>query len=77
MKRLAMAFLLAAGCGSVDPRPVARDPVCLTNGDLGCVTIRVDEKTPRSRYKGQAYYFCTEECRCAFEKEPEKYLMRP
>ncbi|MFN3485442.1 MAG: hypothetical protein ACK44W_08180, partial [Planctomycetota bacterium] len=52
MKRLAAALLATAlaGCAGSppDPRPVALDPVCLCNGDLGCVRVRVDEKTPRA-----------------------------
>ena len=27
-------------------------------------------------YKGTPYYFCTEECHMAFDKEPEKYRER-
>lgn len=77
MKRLT-AVLLAialAGCaGSAsDPRPVALDPVCLCNGDLGCVRVRVDERTPRAQYAGRTYYFCAESCRDAFLKDPARY----
>jgi YHS domain-containing protein len=75
MRKILMAFALALGaCASPDPRPTADDPVCLANGDLGCVCVRVDEKTPRSTYRGKTYYFCAERCRVAFEKSPEKYL---
>ena len=72
------AFLLVAlGCAgkaAVDPRPIAEDPVCRYNRDLGCVRVRVDEKTPRTVYHGETYYFCNESCREAFVKEPAKYL---
>ncbi len=65
---------LGACASDADPRPVAEDPVCLATGDLGCVRVRVDEKTPRAVWKGKTYYFCAEDCRRTFEKEPEKYL---
>jgi len=72
------SFLLAvAGCGAMstkDSRPIAEDPVCVYNGDLGCSRVRVDERTPRALYKGKPYYFCTEECRDAFMKDPAKYV---
>jgi YHS domain-containing protein len=33
------------------------------------------EKTPyRSVYKGSVYYFCSQHCKKAFEKNPEFYL---
>ena len=65
----------AWGCaGAPDPRPVAEDPVCKANGDLGCIRVRIDEKTPRASYRGATYYFCADRCRVAFEKTPEKYL---
>lgn len=46
---------------------MAIDPVC---------KMQVDEnKAPASIvYKGQKYYFCSQGCKRAFEKEPEKYL---
>ena len=54
-------------------RPVAIDPVCLCNGDLGCIRVRVDERTPRADYAGRTYYFCAESCREAFLKDPARY----
>jgi YHS domain-containing protein len=75
MRWLASLILaLAAGCAASDPRPTARDPVCLCNGDLGCVVVRVDEKTPKSIHKGKTYYFCAEGCRKAFDADPEKFV---
>jgi YHS domain-containing protein len=45
---------------------MARDPVCGMQVD--------DKKAARSvNYKGTTYYFCTEACRAAFEKNPERY----
>jgi len=72
-RRLAILLALAAGCAASDLRPTARDPVCLCNGDLGCVVVRVDEKTPRAAYLGKTYYFCAETCRVEFQKDPAKY----
>ena len=66
--------LLAAGCATQpDPRPLARDVVCLYNRDLGCVEIRVEADTPKSAYGGKTYYFCSDACRADFEKEPSRY----
>jgi YHS domain-containing protein len=74
---LLAAMFLALGCAgraAVDPRPIADDPVCRYNRDLGCVRVRVDEKTPHAVYHGETYYFCNESCKEAFEKNPGKYL---
>jgi YHS domain-containing protein len=68
-----LAAILAAGCGVPDPRPRAEDIVCLCNGDLGCVIVRVDEKTPKASYQDETFYFCAESCRKQFEKEPERF----
>ena len=73
----AACFSGAAGCrspSSGDQRPVAVDPVCLFNRDLGCVNIHVDAATPRAEHAGKTYYFCNQACRDAFVHEPEKYL---
>ncbi len=45
---------------------MAKDPVC---------GMEVDEKKAVARfvYEGQTYYFCTDACRQAFERDPEKY----
>ena len=74
MKALIAIFVLGLfGCASADPRPMARDPVCLAKGDLGCVNVRVDERTPRAVHGGVTYYFCAERCRVEFEKDPGRY----
>ncbi len=66
------------GCsGAPDPRPVAEDPVCKAEGDLGCVRVRVDERTPRASYRGATWYFCAERCRLKFEKDPGRYVPGP
>jgi YHS domain-containing protein len=43
------------------------DPVCgmeLTPGQIEA----------QARYKGQGYYFCSEQCRRIFEEKPEEYV---
>ncbi len=73
---LALAALLA-GCATPpakdDPRPVAKDPVCLYRRDLGCIDVRVDADTPRSEYGGKTWFFCSPDCKAAFDREPAKY----
>ena len=46
---------------------MAKDPVC---------GMQADEKTAAAQYeyKGKVYYFCSQGCKTAFEKSPEKYL---
>lgn len=34
------------------------------------------ETSPKYEYKGKAYYFCCENCKEAFMKNPEKYLQK-
>lgn len=43
-----------------------KDPVCKMD-------ISRDDAESSAQYKGREYYFCSEECRETFEKEPEKY----
>jgi Cu+-exporting ATPase len=45
---------------------MAKDPVC---------EMDVDEKKAAATlvYKDQTYYFCTEVCKRALEKDPQKY----
>jgi YHS domain-containing protein len=75
---VAAAILAFAGCvtgpSKPDSRPVACDPVCAYYNDLGCIDVRVDEKTPCFCHGGKTYYFCTERCRARFEKNPEKFV---
>lgn len=64
------------GCASsraADTRPVAECPVCKCNGDLACLTVHVDGATPRAEVGGKTYFFCSPDCKCAFEKSPQKY----
>ena len=75
---LALAPMLAS-CTSDsrlhDPNAVhAQCLVCKSEGDLACVDVIVDERTPRTSYGGATYYFCSEQCRRDFESRPEQYL---
>jgi hypothetical protein len=82
---LALAALLGAGA-CTSPSPAERDAaahalhaqclVCKSEGDLACVDVTVRDDTPRTEYKGTTYYFCSQQCRKDFEKDPEKYLGR-
>jgi YHS domain-containing protein len=48
--------------------------VCKKNADLACIDVEVDKATPTYAYNGKTYYFCSEECRDKFAKNPQKYL---
>ena len=45
---------------------MTKDPVC---------GMEVDEKraTATSKHDGQTYYFCSPQCKKAFDKKPETY----
>ena len=80
---LAAAIALMAGCAT-PPMETAQNPgetatceVCRYNNDLACLCVKVKEKTPHAEYQGKAYYFCSEDCRIAFQKRPAKYVAQP
>ena len=71
--------VLAVGCASsraptATGQPHAECLVCKHNADLACVDVTVENQTPRCVCNGQTYYFCSDDCRRAFEKNPAKYL---
>ena len=75
--RPALLALLLAGCAAQEPqdtRPIAECPVCRANADLACLNVRVDDATPHAVYHGVTYYFCSDECREQFEKNPTKFI---
>lgn len=82
MKRLLLItpILLLTACTHTAPPSAASSAnhaqclVCKYNADLACIDITVDDKTPRTTYLGQTYYFCSEECRTQFQQTPAKYL---
>ena len=51
--------------------------VCRYNNDLACVCVRVNETTPSVEHQGRTLYFCSEDCRIAFLKNPQRYQPRP
>jgi P-type Cu+ transporter len=44
-----------------------QDPVCGMDVDA-------NNTSEQSDFHGQTYYFCSEECKNAFDAEPEKYV---
>ena len=48
--------------------------VCRRNGDLACVCVRIEPDTPRCEHGGATYYFCSEDCKRDFLKDPARYL---
>lgn len=48
--------------------------VCKKNADLACIDVEVDKATPRTVYNGKTYYFCSDECKNKFQKNPGKYV---
>src|SRR3954454_8926337 len=74
---LGVAFL--SGCASTgassvaDGKPHGECLVCKHNADLACVDIPIDDSTPRRVYNGQTYYFCSDDCAKAFDKDPAAY----
>ena len=46
---------------------MALDPVC---------KMKVEEKTAagKSEYRGKAYYFCSDSCKQAFDRDPSRYV---
>jgi YHS domain-containing protein len=48
--------------------------VCQCTGDLGCMDVEVGPETPQAQFEGRTYYFCSETCRAAFERNPRAYV---
>lgn len=46
-----------------------KNPTCPVCG----MEIAEIETAPASVYKGQTYYFCSSDCKAAFDTAPEKY----
>jgi len=75
--------IVIAGCTTNPPTPPTTQPaqhaeclVCKRNADLACVDVLVDPSTPQYDYDGRTYYFCSEECKSKFVREPGKYVQK-
>lgn len=49
---------------------MVQDPVCK-------MIIEKQNAISVLEYKGETYYFCSEDCKEAFQKDPEKYIVKP
>jgi Cu+-exporting ATPase len=38
------------------------------------MSVDITPDTPMSHFKDQTYYFCSESCKQAFDRAPEKYV---
>ena len=64
----AAAFaLVLTGLALQTTADTAKDPVC-------GMSVKTAEAKYTYEYKGAKYYFCSQGCKDAFAKEPEKYL---
>jgi len=67
---LAVAFVaVLAGIAQQTAERTAKDPVCGMSVTTAGAKYTYD-------YKGTTYYFCSEGCKTAFAKEPDKYLAK-
>ena len=66
--------------GTVPPAPAATTATKTAVVDPVCgMTVDPKEATAagrRSEYKGQTYYFCADDCKTKFDKEPTKYARK-
>lgn len=67
---LASAWVAARpSFGQDNPKPASatvKDPVCGMNIDSA-------KAKGRTEHKGKNYYFCSDECKVKFDKDPAKY----
>ncbi|HEY7089185.1 MAG TPA: YHS domain-containing protein [Tepidisphaeraceae bacterium] len=81
-KYVLLLAVVATGCTSAQPpatlngKPCAQCLVCKKNADLACVDVEVDANTPKYEYNGQTYYFCSDDCRDKFIKDPSQYVKK-
>lgn len=73
MLQLTAGCTATGGCRADDGVPRADCLVCRKNGDLACVCVRIEADTPRCELGGTTYYFCSDDCRVEFLKDPARY----
>jgi YHS domain-containing protein len=80
LKLSALLAALVTGCAThysepaQDAGPIGTCYVCQYNNDLACVCVKLKDTTPRTEFAGQTFYFCSQDCRTAFLKNPARYL---
>jgi YHS domain-containing protein len=67
-----------AGCASTgEPQHLSANQdtcwVCVHDGDLACLKVDIDAKTPTALDNGKTYHFCSEECKKEFVANPAKF----
>ena len=76
---LLLALWMIAGCAAPSRQAAVQPPgleiccVCEHNNDLACLKVRVNDSTPQTQYQGKTLWFCSEECKQAFLKNPPQY----
>jgi YHS domain-containing protein len=78
LQRLILIFSLAMlGCDGEAAKPAAAPSGikanCVVCGDH---ELDVTEKTPFTDYNGARYYFCSDQCKADFAKDPATYAAR-
>lgn len=78
----AVAHILIPGCAPLPPIPPANAPlqqclVCRYKRDFSCLSVLATPSTPHTQYAGRTYWFCSENCRCEFQKRPSTFLPKP
>jgi hypothetical protein len=72
-----LSALALLACRSPAPGPgEAECPVCRHEGDLACLCVRIEPDTPSLSLEGVPYYFCSDECRTRFARDPRRFLAR-
>jgi len=78
---LLSVFVIFSGCGEKEPKSQFKTHR-IDQEELGVKTvcpicgmeITISAQTPALEYKGQIYYFCTEDEKDQFMKDPEKFI---
>ena len=68
MKKYFVVYIVMVVTGLFAQKEL-KDPVC-------GMELKVETEF-KSEYKGMTYYFCSADCKTEFDKEPEKYAIKP